>query len=488
LAADVFLCDKWSILAILDGTMLMKLLAKLVVAGLVVFAVLQGLRPGIPTKPATQEPELPGAVKRVLEKDCYSCHSDQRRLSWFDQIVPGYWLVRHDILTARGHLNFSTLGSKSPAVQKATLYEAVNMIQLGGMPLPGFLKLHPEAKVTPEELATLKAYLAPWTLASTYPGNAPRNSAATPGGAPVAIPHELAARVSLTMVQPELNGFSFDPDFENWKLMSTTDRGDNNTFRFILGNDIAINAARSGNISPWPDGSRFAKIAWQQELGPDGLVHPGEFVQVELMLKDAKRYPKTEGWGWGRWRGLDLKPYGEDARFVDECTGCHQPVHGNDYVYTLPITTAKVRGDEVVNNRAAELPVNLPSSALGWNAITMYVDPKTRTMATLYGNSVAMQGVQVRGAAQFDGPNGPAYPAGAVLALVSWAQRDDPHWFGGRIPDKVLSVEFVQVASAGRASIYRRFAGESLLEDRVEADDAARRTRVVLGLAPARMP
>jgi len=92
----------------------------------------------------------------VLEKDCYSCHSDQRRLSWFDHIVPGYLLVRHDILTAREHLNFSTLGAKPAAAQQATLYEAVNMVQLGAMPLPQFLALHPEARVTADELATLK--------------------------------------------------------------------------------------------------------------------------------------------------------------------------------------------------------------------------------------------------------------------------------------------------------------------------------------------
>ena len=83
--------------------------------------------------------------------------------------------------------------------------------------------------------------------------------------------------------------------FESWKPISITDRGDNNTFRFILGNEIAVKAAQSGNISPWPDGTRFAKIAWQQEPGPDGLVHPGKFVQVELMLKNAQRYKDTEG-------------------------------------------------------------------------------------------------------------------------------------------------------------------------------------------------
>src|ERR1700761_4236528 len=129
----------------------MRITGRIIVVGLVLIAILQVIRPGIPAKPATAELEAPGEVKQILEKDCYSCHSDQLRLSWFDQIVPGYWLVRHDILTAREHLNFSTLGSKPAAAQKAALYEAVNMVRLGAMPLPRFLMLHPEAKVSAED-------------------------------------------------------------------------------------------------------------------------------------------------------------------------------------------------------------------------------------------------------------------------------------------------------------------------------------------------
>ena len=101
-----------------------------------------------------------------------------------------------------------------------------------------------------------------------------------------------------------------------------------------------MKAAQSGDISPWPDGARFAKIAWQQELGSDGLIHPGKFVQVEFMVKAARLYKQTDGWGWGRWRGMDLTPYGKDAHFVTECTSCHLPVRGDDDVYTLPITSA----------------------------------------------------------------------------------------------------------------------------------------------------
>jgi hypothetical protein len=152
----------------------MKTLVKLTVAAIIVLAFLQLIRPGISTRPATAELQAPREVRHVLEKDCYSCHSDQRRLSWFDEIVPAYWLVRHDIMTARSHLNFSILGSAPTAVQRAKLFEAVNMIQLGAMPLRQFTALHPSAKVTAGELATLKVFVAPWGAAPSISSSAVR--------------------------------------------------------------------------------------------------------------------------------------------------------------------------------------------------------------------------------------------------------------------------------------------------------------------------
>jgi hypothetical protein len=445
----------------------MRTIGKLAVAGVVAFALLQLVRPSIPAQPATAEIQAPSEIKSILNKDCYSCHSDQQRLSWFDEIVPGYWLVRKDILTARQHLNFSTIGAKPAAAQKGTLFEAASMIQLGAMPLPQFTLLHPEARVTPAELTALKNYLAPWTTPLPTADAVP------------AVPTE--APISLATVQPELNGLAFDPTFKTWKPISTTDRGDNNTFRFILGNDVAVKAAQSGNISPWPDGTRFAKIAWPQVLGPDGLVRPGNFIQVELMVKNATLYKDTQGWGFGRWRGLDLKPYGQDAHFVNECTGCHQPMRPNDYVYTLPITLAKIGRADVVNNVAA-LPANLPWQPLTGNAITMYVDRKAHTTATLFGNEAATQ------AAQASTASSPAYPAGTTLALVTWTQLADPHWFGARIPDQPHSVELVQITATGQPASYRHFTGTALNEDHPDPTTAAQRTAFIIGLAPARLP
>ena len=83
---------------------------------------------------------------------------------------------------------------------------------------------------------------------------------------------------------------------------------------------------------------------------------------------------------------------------------------------------------------------------------------------------------------------GPGYPTGAVVALVTWVQRDVPHWFGGRIPDMPEFVEIVQVAAAGQTTSYRRFAGKEAVEDHPAASVAAQRTSFMLGLTPARLP
>jgi hypothetical protein len=107
--------------------------------------------------------------------------------------------------------------------------------------------------------------------------------------------------------------------------------------RVILGNDVAIRAIAENHINPWPDGAIFAKVAWSQQPDGNGLVRTGAFQQVEFMIRDSKKYAATTGWGWGRWRGTDLKPYGQNAKFTDECISCHAPVRSNDNVYTTPL-------------------------------------------------------------------------------------------------------------------------------------------------------
>ena len=71
------------------------------------FLLLQFARPELTSRPATAELDAPESVKRILKRSCYACHSNENRLSWFDEIVPAYWLVAHDVKAARAHLTFS---------------------------------------------------------------------------------------------------------------------------------------------------------------------------------------------------------------------------------------------------------------------------------------------------------------------------------------------------------------------------------------------
>jgi mono/diheme cytochrome c family protein len=301
--------------------LLRRLFALLVLVAFVLFVMAQTIRPSLQNRPARAEIQAPPEVRAILERRCYACHSDQARLSWFDYIAPGYWLVVHDVREARRHLNFDEIGAKPLAVQQAELYEAVNQVQLGAMPLASYRAVHPGAAMTQEELATLKAYLAPF---------APAKEPTTPMA-------EMSTTSPVGSVRPSLNGVPYFSDYKNWRVVSTTDRGDNKTLRIITGNDVAIHAIETRQTNPWPDGTAFAKIALQAVDDGQGHIHAGKFVQVEFMVKDHRQYAKTVGWGFARWRGDDLKPYGENAQFAGECVGCHQPVRDNDYVYTLPI-------------------------------------------------------------------------------------------------------------------------------------------------------
>jgi len=147
------------------------------------------------------------------------------------------------------------------------------------------------------------------------------------------------AAVAADAVAPAPNGITIPQGYKDWRTISVSHRTDNNTLRTILGNDIAIKAAREGKTNPWPDGAMLGKVAWKDathEVWKPATV-PGDFIQAEFMIKDSKKYAATGGWGFARWVGMEQKPYGKDANFVQECFGCHTPVKDNDWVFTKPV-------------------------------------------------------------------------------------------------------------------------------------------------------
>ncbi|WP_228435714.1 heme-binding domain-containing protein [Chryseobacterium pennipullorum] len=142
-------------------------------------------------KPVTKKIEAPREVISILENSCFSCHSNQQNLSWYDQIAPFSWAVNKDIKRAREVLNFSEWEKKSPAEHKGNMYAILNMMQSGKMPLHEYTLLHPSAKITKKDIETIKKYtlsLSPVNPAAQHkkePQQSPTSSAAAPTKLPV---------------------------------------------------------------------------------------------------------------------------------------------------------------------------------------------------------------------------------------------------------------------------------------------------------------
>jgi hypothetical protein len=443
-------------------------------ASTLLFGAAQLVRPRIDNPPVRADLPAPPAVKQVLRRACYDCHSNETQIPWFDQIAPAYWLVARDVREGRKHLNFSELGKEPAPRQKAALFESVNHVLLGAMPPPAYLAVHRSARVSERELATLKSYLR--TLASKP----------APSAAPVQAAEPPLTPTAPSAIPPAPNGIEFPRDYASWRPISSTERFDNGSLRAVLGNERAVRAILEADIDPWPDGAALAKVAWLVRAGAEGVIGAGAFHQVEFMFKDGERYAKTAGWGFARWRGADLKPYGRDANFADECVSCHAPLRDDDYVFTTPIQRGP-RTSPRLNGVAALAPVGA-FAPLESSVLSLSVDPHASTLSVLHGNSAA------------SARTGDAYPPGSVLALVTWKSREDERWFGARVPGQVARVDLLKLEStpAGEPSwsheIYERGSGASegaaarLVRAPSESPEARARRDWILSRIPLETP
>ena len=97
-------------------------------------------------------------VMKILKKSCYDCHSYETKYPPLFKIAPFSFVIAQHIEDGRGALNFSTYKTIPNEIKKERLRRAISMINLGTMPLPSYLLLHKEAKLSKEE----KTILTKW--------------------------------------------------------------------------------------------------------------------------------------------------------------------------------------------------------------------------------------------------------------------------------------------------------------------------------------
>ena len=131
---------------------------KLKTAGLVIvgFLLVAQLIPVDRTNPPESSPlAIPAEVEPILQKACYDCHSNKTKWPWYSGIAPLSWWITDHVSEGRRELNFSEWDS-IPAEKHAKKFEEIaEEVEEGKMPLSSYTPAHPEANLTPQEVATL---------------------------------------------------------------------------------------------------------------------------------------------------------------------------------------------------------------------------------------------------------------------------------------------------------------------------------------------
>jgi hypothetical protein len=103
--------------------------------------------------------DAPPEVEAILRRACFDCHSNETRWPIYSRVAPGSWLMARDIHNGRNHLNFSKWDDADEEERQTDLENCWEQVESGGMPKWFYIfPFHPDAKLSPEDKAVLKAY------------------------------------------------------------------------------------------------------------------------------------------------------------------------------------------------------------------------------------------------------------------------------------------------------------------------------------------
>ena len=114
------------------------------------------------------------AVKNLVGKSCKNCHSESTEWPWYSYVAPMSWMIEGDVYEARRHMNLSRWDDYSIDKKQALLSEMAVMVRNRKMPLPRYLALHREAKLSDADIDQIYQWARNErrrlkTLASTSP-------------------------------------------------------------------------------------------------------------------------------------------------------------------------------------------------------------------------------------------------------------------------------------------------------------------------------
>jgi hypothetical protein len=141
--------------------LLVKILKWTAISLAVIFAGLQFIRPARTNPPVDEtrtiqaHTQIPPEINAILDRSCNDCHSNETRWPWYSNVAPISWYVVEHVNEGRRELNFSDWGRYEPDDRQAILKHICKEVQSGAMPLPSYLRLHGEARLSSEDARRL---------------------------------------------------------------------------------------------------------------------------------------------------------------------------------------------------------------------------------------------------------------------------------------------------------------------------------------------
>jgi len=125
------------------------------------FVVIQFIRPDLKNPPINRAEtleanlEVPDNVQAILGRSCKDCHSNETKYPLYSKIQPSAWFMKGHIDEGRAEMNFSNWTNLPPARQKRKLTKICEQIQAKEMPLPSYLWIHWDSKMSDADIKTL---------------------------------------------------------------------------------------------------------------------------------------------------------------------------------------------------------------------------------------------------------------------------------------------------------------------------------------------
>jgi len=110
------------------------------------------VKKSVSDKPLWAGASVDRAVIQIVERSCQNCHSERTDWPWYSYVAPMSWLIERDVQQARSHMNLSRWDEYGLENREDILAEISAMIRSRQMPPSRYLRLHPNAKPSDEEI------------------------------------------------------------------------------------------------------------------------------------------------------------------------------------------------------------------------------------------------------------------------------------------------------------------------------------------------